>query len=99
MLIEEALNLFIMSRKHGTSGAKKKARPRTIDAYRDDLEPFVTFLIERGIVTYEALKKSDLMAFLEKVDATPTWGEATKLKVLRSLRAFFLWVDKDEDCR
>ena len=98
MLVEEALNSFVLSRKQGVSGARGEARPRTIAAYQYDLVPFVHFLQERGVLAYEQVKKSDIMAYIDGM-GNQKWSVATKLKVLRSLRAFFSWVERDEDCQ
>lgn len=99
MLLDEALSLFLLSREQGTSGARKVNRPISLKNYKYDLEPFIVFMQERGINTYEALKKTDVMAFISGFDKKQNWSEATRLKVLRSLRAFFRWVERDDDCR
>ena len=98
MLLDECINLFLLSRKRGTGGARGVARPQTIYTYRYDLEKFVAFLQERGILEYGALKKTDVIAYVDAI-AEKGWAEASRLKVLRSLRAFFRWVEQDEDCQ
>src|SRR5947209_14254567 len=92
MLMEEALRLFIRSRQMGvrSTGARKKARPRTIEAYLWDLKHFFGFMDERGISHWEHLKRSDIVDFLAWLDAR-TWADNSKMKVLRSLRALFRW--------
>jgi integrase/recombinase XerC len=100
MLMQEALRLFIRSREMGirSTGARKKARPRTIEAYLWDLRHFLRFMEERGISYWEHLKRSDIIDFLAWLD-TRAWSDSSKMKVLRSLRALFRWVERDEDCQ
>src|ERR1700729_297560 len=100
MLLEEALRLFIRSREMGvrSAGARKKARPRTVEAYRWDLKHFFGFMAERGLSHWENLKRSDVVDFLSWLE-NRAWTENSKMKVLRSLRALFRWVERDEDCQ
>lgn len=100
MLMEEALRLFIRSREMGVrnTGARKKARPRTIEAYKWDLKHFFGLMAERGLSHWEQMKRSDVVDFLAWLDSRE-WADNSKTKVLRSLRALFRWVEKDEDCQ
>jgi site-specific recombinase XerD len=100
MLMDEALRLFIRSRELGirSGGARKKARPRTIEAYEWDLKHFFGFMAERGLSRWEELKRSDIIDFLHWLEGRE-WTENSKTKVLRSLRALFRWVERDEDCQ
>ncbi len=100
MLMEEARRLFIRSRQMGVrnAGARKQARPRTIEAYEWDLKHFFGFMAERGLSKWEHMKRSDIVDFLAWLDSKG-WAENSKMKVLRSLRALFRWVERDEDCQ
>jgi len=100
MLMEEVSRLFIRSREMGirSGGARRKARPRTVEAYQWDLKHFFGFMGERGISHWEHPKRSDIVGFLAWLDSK-TWAENSKMKVLRSLRALFRWVERDEDCQ
>ena len=100
MLLDEALRLFLRSREMGikNTGARKKARPRTIENYKWDLNHFTHFMAERGISRWEQMKRSEVVEFLAWLDSKD-WSENSKMKVLRSLRALFHWVERDEDCQ
>src|SRR5207248_455386 len=100
MLTEEALRLFIRSRELGikSTGARKKARPRTIECYKWDLHHFFGFMAERCITHWQDIKRADVVDFLVWLDSRK-WAESSKMKVLRSLRALFRWVERDEDCQ
>lgn len=103
MLLEEVVQLFLHSRKRGTTGARKQARPQTLVYYEKTLDYFLAFMHERGIVAYEKISKIDMLEFFDwmdkkkRADGEP-WSKSTKLKILRSLRAFFRFVERDEDC-
>jgi site-specific recombinase XerD len=98
--MEEILRLFIRSREMGvkSAGARRKARPRTIEAYRWDLEHFFKFMAERGLTRWEQMKRGDVLDFLAWLDSRE-WLDGSKIKVLRSLRALFHWIERDEDCQ
>ncbi len=100
MLTEEAFRLFIRSREMGvrSTGARKKARPRTVEAYRWDLNHFFRFMADRGITHWEQIKRGHIADFLAWLEGMH-WAENSKMKVLRSLRALFRWVERDEDCQ
>jgi site-specific recombinase XerD len=106
MMIDEMIALFMSSRKRGTDGARKRCAPKTIDMYERNLGIFWTYLNAEvsggGVTRYESLKKLHLLAFLDWVEAKQSsgvWSKATGLQLLRCLKAFFRWVDKDEDCQ
>jgi site-specific recombinase XerD len=96
------LRRFLLSRKHGQSGARVKARPATIVLYEHWLGHFFTFLSQRGLKEYEDIKKADIMAFLEWLETSEgkkcEWSLATRLKVLRCCRALFRFASLDEEC-
>jgi integrase/recombinase XerC len=102
MKLEEMCKLFLDSRKRGVSGARKKCRPKTIKIYRDNLDLFFNFLTaELGIADYKDIRKVSLVQFLDLMDTkveSGQWSKATMQQILRSLKAFFRWVDMDEDC-
>lgn len=106
MLLDEMVKLFIDSRKRGVTGARKKAAPKTIEVYTNTLRTLTRFLAEEvegaGVTDYTALKRLHLIQFLDwlqKQEDNKKWSKATCQQVLRSLRTFFKWVDKDEDCQ
>lgn len=100
------LCLFINSRKRGTDGARRKCAVRTIECYERNLRIFIDFLTttatEAPIVDYNNLTKHQVIEFLDWLDtkeASKEWSRATALQMLRCLKAFFRWVDQDEDCQ
>jgi len=98
--MDEVLRLFIRSREMGirSTGARKQARPRTIEAYKWDLKHFFGFMAERGLTHWEQMKRNDIIDFLQWLNSM-AWTDNSKTKVLRSLRALFRWVERDEDCQ
>jgi|SRR5581483_5857449 len=99
MSFEELERLFLRSRERGREGARKFARPRTLESYRWDLKWFFEFMRERGIITYEAMKRPDVLDFLDSIQDNKNISDATRYKILRSVRALFRWVEKSEDCQ
>lgn len=103
MTLNEMVKAFIDSRKRGVSGARKKCSPKSLKIYESNLALFVSFVAEqRSITAYEDLKRTAMIAFYDWMDErvkVKKWSRATVLQVLRSIRAFFRWVDADEDCR
>jgi integrase/recombinase XerD len=102
MLFSEMMRLFLNSRRRGTDGARKQARPRTLEGYDEMLRPFWRFMEERSLTSYEQIKRVDILEYIEwvsKKEADKQWSKATRLKSFRSLRTLFLWVERDEDCK
>lgn len=106
MVIDELVKLFIDSRRRGVSGARKKATNKTISVYQDNLRVFTNFLVTEvegaGVSDYKTLKRLHLVQFLDWVDKQETegrWAKATCQQLLRCLRTFFRWIDRDEDCQ
>lgn len=105
MMISELKNLFLESRKRGTGGAKRKNSAASVRVYERNLEIFQDFLMsldDGGILSYKQLKRTHLIDFLDwldKKEASGDWSKATRLQMLRCLKAFFRWVDGDEDCQ
>ena len=105
-MLNEMLALFLSSRKRGVDGAKKKCKPNSVAIYTSNLKIFFDFLQcevgDGGIVKYASIRRIHLTQFLDWMDAKQaagTWSRSTILQILRSLRAFFRWVEKDEDCQ
>jgi len=98
--MEEVLRLFIRSREMGirSGGARKKARPRTIECYKWDLNHFFAFMAAKEFTRWSDIKRADVVDFLAWL-SKKDWAESSKMKVLRSLRALFHWVERDEDCQ
>lgn len=105
MNMEEMIRLFLDSRKRGVSGARKRSSPATVDFYRKHLRIFADYLVtetEDSVTRYESVRRMHIVGYLDWLDAkkdTKVWSQATVLQNLRTLRAFFRWVDKDEDCQ
>ena len=106
MILQEMVSLFLDSRKRGTTGARKKCTAKTRDVYEANLKLFLGFLQAEvpggGVGQYKSIKRTHLHQFMDWMDAKVTagsWSRATVLQVLRTLRVFFRWVDKDEDCQ
>ena len=102
MMIEEMVTLFLDSRKRGTTQARKKCSPSTLRIYEANLGAFVAFLQSEpkdgGITKYESIRRMHIVQFCDWLDAKG-WAKASVYQVLRSVRTFFRWVDKDDDCQ
>jgi site-specific recombinase XerD len=107
MILEEMLRLFIDSRKRGVCGARQRCRPKSISVYENNLKVFFGFL-QTGlgkdvvITRYENIRRMHILQFLDWMEEqvkTGRWSRATVLQLLRTLKAFFRWVDLDEDCQ
>lgn len=96
MTFEETIEAFLQSRRLGNGGANKPNAERTIYEYRYDLETFFRFFEKRE--HYTKLAQSDITAFLVHHQGREI-ADASKKKMLRSLRAFFNWVEKDSECQ
>jgi integrase/recombinase XerD len=95
---DDALNLFLRSRKLGTFGARRQVRERTLKEYEWDLGKFIGYIQgEKKITHYNQMTRRDVNDFLAWLDRS-TWAKASKNKYLKSLKAFFNWVDLDPDC-
>jgi site-specific recombinase XerD len=103
MTLDVMVKMFLDTRKRGVAGARRKCTAKTVKIYRDNLELFVNFVeTECGVTAYEDVKRIHMNAFYDWMDEkvkSKRWSRSTVLQVLRSLRALFHWVDKDEDCR
>lgn len=106
MLLEEMVEMFLASRKRGDDGARKKCSPVTIEIYRRNLSIFLNYLQtetkEGGTTTYAAIKRmhiKSLVSWADEKNESGVWSRATVLQLLRALKAFFHWVDADEDCQ
>jgi integrase/recombinase XerD len=110
VILSEMIMLFLNSRRRGTEGAKRKASKSTMDIYRRNLKEFANFLsdAEDPVVNYTRLRSAHVTAFvdfLEEKAKREKWHTTkdglcpTVLQVLRTLKTFFLWVDRNEECR
>jgi integrase/recombinase XerD len=103
VVLEYMLKVFIDSRKRGTTGARKKCTERTLEIYRYNLGMFFDWLQkEHGVAGYKDIARLHIVQFLdwlEAKEAAGEWKRATTLQMLRCLRTFFRWVDKDEECQ
>lgn len=106
MNLEELIKLFLDSRRRGMTGARKKCAATTVQIYAKNLKVFSNFILSElegdSITDYKAIKRLHIVQFLDWMDkqqSSTRWSRATVLQILRSMRAFFRWVDKDEDCR
>lgn len=102
MIINEMVRMFLASRRRGVDGARKKCADKTIEVYDRNLRIFEGYMAERAVTSYSDMKRVALLEFIdsleEKVKAG-TWSQATSLQLYRCLKAFFRWVDRDEDCQ
>lgn len=101
MNLDEMKSLFIDSRKRGMFGARWECRPKTIRIYENNLRCLVNYMAEAGVVNYLKVNRLHLTGFMDFMKAKEKrgeWSDATRLQVLRTLRAFFRWVLKDDDC-
>jgi site-specific recombinase XerD len=103
MTLNEMTKLFLDSRKRGVAGARKKCSEKTVKIYRNNLQLWMNFMAQNCSVTeYEQVRRTYLINFYDWMDekvAKKDWSRPTVLQILRSLKAFFRWVDADEDCR
>lgn len=101
MTLQEVKRLFISSRKRGNGGARKAARPKTLVYYTKNLELFLGYMLERGIVDWQSIRRSDFLDFLDFLDKkveAGEWRPASRLMALVALRTLFNWVERDRDC-
>jgi site-specific recombinase XerD len=108
MTWSDAIEMFLLSRRRGiqAEGAKRKARDETIRNYRNDLKIFSDWMLDNSHTHYNHMQRADVVRFCDWVaEKNPDdfrrkrWAEASQYKVLRSIRAFFNWVELCEDCR
>lgn len=99
MTVDDLVGNFLESREQGISGARKIARPDTIRSYIEDMQHLLTFMRERGITEFEAVKRVDWANFRAWIHKRATWSAATKNKVWRSMRALSYFVQKDPLCQ
>jgi site-specific recombinase XerD len=98
MTFNEVMRLFLRSRELGITRARKQATPSTIKNYQWDLRHFWEFMESKGKSRYEQIDRGDMLDFLAWIQAQD-WAVATRLKVLRSVRALFNFIEYDEECR
>lgn len=96
MSFDEAVDAFIRSRKLGNGGANKPNGQRTMYEYRYDLERFFSHFKTK--THYNHITEKDVLLFLDDWQSREI-AVASKTKLLRSMRAFFRWVGKDNECR
>lgn len=99
-LLENVLRRFLESRKNGEGTAKVTARPRTLQNYENDLKYFMTFMAvaPRRYTRWNEITKVDAREFIAWVREQESWADASKSKILRSVRALFNWMNGDEEC-
>lgn len=73
--------------------------PRTIEAYRHDLNKFVLFLSERNIGNLDQVKKEDVRDFISRLAsngvARPN-SEVSRARKLSSIKSLFKYLSKEE---
>lgn len=102
MLIYEVIDLFIYNRRNGLAGSKGKASPNTLHAYKYALRPFCEFLESRDKVAYKEISAVDVRAFVEHINellSTGKWSRSRFLIVLKVMKAWFRFIETDEDCK
>jgi site-specific recombinase XerD len=95
--LAEAKALFLQSRANGTGGAKKAARPATLNDYDYKAGGFFTFLEKEGLKHYQDLTVRHVDKFVSMVQADTEYSPATKNGFFRALRALFHWAGKDTE--
>lgn len=96
MTFEECTNAFLRSRRLGNGGANKPCGERTVFEYEYDLNRFFAHFKTKA--RYNDLTEKDVLTFLDDWQSRDA-ADASKKKLLRSLRAFFRWVDQDNECK
>jgi site-specific recombinase XerD len=82
-------------------GARRQCADKTIKIYRNNLQVLIAFMAERTVMRFEDMSRVHMVAFFDMLLAkqqSKEWSESTRLQVLRTLRAFLHWVEKDQDC-
>lgn len=101
-MIADLIKLFLDSRRRGVTGARKKCAASTLKIYEDNLKLFHTFLQSSvdggGVEQYQNIKRMHIVQFLDVLDKK-LWSKSSYLQVLRTMKAFFRWVDQDEECQ
>jgi site-specific recombinase XerD len=104
MILTELVELFLESRKSGTTGARKQCAAKTLTIYANNMRSFLNFLLTEvtpgGVAKYGDIQRMHIHQFNKALDArieAGTFAKASKYQVMRTLRAFFNWVDKDEE--
>lgn len=99
MYIKDLTSLFLDSRRLGTEGAKRKATPKTVKAYAYNMKVFTDWLLMtsgKNITQFDDISRMDINAFIRWLQEQK-WSEATKLQILRGVRAFLRWVENDDE--
>jgi site-specific recombinase XerD len=101
MTLNELFESFIYSRENGIAPAKRVASAATIDNYKRQLKPFLTFMmLDRGRLKYEELTSADVKAYVSHVNKHESYKSvATRLTMLRVIRTLFKYVEQDEGCQ
>lgn len=103
MVLDEMISLFLDSRKRGSAGARRECSKKTLEYYERNLTIWKNYFMEEKSATrYESIRRLDMKAFLDWLDAKVSageWSKATKIGMLGALRTLFRWVEKDEDCQ
>ncbi len=97
-LLERGLKLEAAAKAFLDARKRSGKRLRTISNYACDLKYFTDWMKSEGHTHYNDFDRPDVRAFVDWVSNQSTWSEATRNMRLRSLKAFFNWVDGDEDC-
>jgi integrase/recombinase XerD len=101
MDFEEAISSFLLSRKLGQSGATKMTTSApTLRYYQYELEHFFAHIRRENpqYTLYSQITERDVLGFLKHM-TKQEWSKATSQKVLRALKAFFYWVEKNTACQ
>jgi site-specific recombinase XerD len=101
MLIFEVIDLFIYNRRNGLAGSKGKAAPNTLLSYKYALRPFAEFMEARDKVSYKEITNVDIRAFVEHINdlvTTGKWSKSRFLIVVKVMKAWFGFIETDEDC-
>jgi integrase len=98
MLISEVTEMFLHNRKY-----QMGARPETIKTYTYALKVFSKYMEDvrnRGV--YQEISRLDMISFTEHIRGeldSGRWSLSKYLLILKTLKAMFRWMEKDDDCR
>jgi site-specific recombinase XerD len=97
MLVREVTELFLHNRKF-----QLRASVETIKTYTYALKQFIEFMEDRGKATYQTINRVDILAFNEHIRKQlddGAWSLSKYVLVIKTLKAMFRWMEKDDDCK
>ena len=100
MKFSNVLESFLANRRRGEPPARVRARPRSLKSYTSDLTFLFDFMKKRkGYSEWNQITRNDMREFIDWATNETGWAPSSRYKMLRSLRALFMWIEVDDDCR